>query len=128
MSARLLRVAPSDFADRLEAETYRDDDGRVGVFEVAASDADALWLSERLFRRLTLVAQAYELHTLPLLGGVDAVTLTKPMCASLVDELGFITDRLDDQLAHDTAQALSDFILHRLRRPGWDGTVIIEGD
>lgn len=121
-------MTAKDFADRLEAQTYRDDAGLVGVYEVEASDADALWLSERLFRRLTLVAQAYELHTLPLLGGMRPVMLTKPMCASLLDELGFVTDRLDDQLAHDTAQVLSDFVGHRIRRPHWDGSITVEAD
>lgn len=121
-------MTAKDFADRLEARTYQDDDGLVGVYEIEASDADALWLSERLFQRMTLVARAYELHTLPLLGGTDPVTLSRPMCASLVDELNFVTDRLNDPLAHETAQALADFVASRVRRPGWDGSVTVEGD
>ncbi len=92
-----------DFSDRLEAKTYQNDDSLVTVYELQAADADALWLSERLFRRLTLVAQAYELHTLPLLGDEDPVILTKPMCTSLLDDLDFVTDRLNHQPAHETA-------------------------
>ena len=57
------------FADRLDAATYLDDDETVGVWEVSAEDSDALWLSGRLFRRLTTVAAAYRLHALPMLGG-----------------------------------------------------------
>lgn len=121
-------MAAKQFADRLEAETYRDDDGLVGMYEFLPSDGDALWLSERLFRRVTQVAAAYELHTLPLLGGSDPVTLSRPMCASIVDELEFVADRLNDPLAHRTAQALTDFMGIRLRRPGWEGSVTVEGD
>lgn len=118
----------NDFADRLDAKTYRDDDGGVAVYGLMPSDADALWLSERLFRRMVLVAQAYELHTLPLLGGMDPVVLSRPMCASLIDELGFVTYRLNDPLIHQTAQVLADFVDNRLRRHGWEGSVTVEGD
>lgn len=121
-------MTTNDFADRLDANTYQDDDGQVGVYELDPSDTDALWLSERLFQRLTLVARAYELHTLPLLGGLEPVTLTRPMCQSFIDELGFVTDRLNDPVAHEVAQALADFVAIRLRRPGWDGSVTVEGD
>lgn len=112
----------------MEPKTYQDDDGLVGVYELDPSDTDALWLSERLFQRLTLVARAYELHTLPLLGGLEPVTLTRPMCDSLMGELGFITDRLNDPVARETAQVLADFVASGLRRPGWDGSVTVEGD
>ena len=37
------------FADRLDAATYADDDEVVGVYELDPSEADALWLSARLF-------------------------------------------------------------------------------
>lgn len=84
--------------------------------------------SPSAFRRITLVAQAYELHTLSLLGGMSRVALTRPMCASLIDELAFVADRLNDPLAHDTVRALSDFVVARLRVPGWHGTVTVEGD
>ena len=121
-------MTAKDFADRLEARTYQDVDGLVSVYEFEASDADALWLSGRLFRRLTCVAQAYELRTLPLLGGMDPVILTKPMCAALLVELGFVTDRLNDELAHETAQVVADFVADRLRRPLWNGSVTVEGE
>lgn len=121
-------MTASDFADRLEAKTYQDDDGLVGVYERDPSETDAQWLPERLFQRLTLVARAYELHTLPLLGGYEPVTLSRPMCQSVIDELGFVTDRLNDPLAHEIAQVLADFVASRLRRPGWDGSVTVEGD
>ncbi|WP_030529647.1 hypothetical protein [Phycicoccus jejuensis] len=121
-------MTAKEFADRLEAETYRGDDGLVGVYEFQPSDDDALWISERLFRRVTRVAEAYELHTLPMLGGSDPVTLGRPMLASMVDELEFLTDQLNDPLVHETAQVLTDFMTIRLRRPSWEGFVTVEGD
>jgi hypothetical protein len=108
--------------------TYEDDDGTVGFFEASPSDPDAVWLSERLFSRLRNVAVAYELHTLPLLGGSDPVELNRPMCQSLLDELGFVSDRLNDPLAVATAQAIADYLVPRLRRPMWEGAVTVEGD
>jgi hypothetical protein len=59
-------VPTERFADRLDPASYTDDPV-VGVYEADPDAADALWISERLFGRLTLVASAYELHTLPLL-------------------------------------------------------------
>jgi hypothetical protein len=72
------------FQDSLDAATYVDDDETVGVWELNAEDSDALWLSGRLFRRLTTVAAAYHLHTLPTLGGSESVALDKIRCGSLL--------------------------------------------
>lgn len=74
------------------------------------------------------VLPAYELHTLPLLGGSDPVTLSRPMCASVVDEMEFLIDRPNDPLVHEVAQAVTDFMTIRLRRPSWEGPVTVEGD
>jgi hypothetical protein len=79
-------VTPDRFADRLAA-TYEHDEG-VGLFEADPTEHDSVWLSERLFRRLTAVASAYELHTLPMLGGSALVRLNQQGCHSLLDELG----------------------------------------
>ena len=116
------------FLDRLDAATYVDDDETVGVWEVNAEDSDALWLSGRLFRRLTTVAAAYQLHTLPMLSGSESVTLDKVRCESLLDELAFVAERLNDDLAVTTAQAVANYVAERTRRPGWEGSVTIDGD
>ncbi len=49
------------------------------------------------------------------------MTLSRPMCASVVDELEFLIDRLNDPLVHEVAQAVTDFMTIRLRRPSWEG-------
>ena len=121
-------VTLDSFADRLDPSTYQDDDGLVGVFESGAREEDSLWISERLFRRLTAVATGYELHTLPMLGGSDPVRLNGQRCESLLDELAFVAERLNDLLASTTAQEIQDYIAVRVRRPSWDGEVTIEGE
>lgn len=115
------------FADRLDPGTYQDDEV-FGVYEDAPDEADSLWLSERLVQRLILVAAAYELHTLPMLSSVDPVRLNQQRCSSLLDELAFIADRLDDPAAATTAQAIQDYVAVRVRRPGWTGEVTFEGN
>ena len=112
---------------RLDPATYREDEV-VGVYEDTPGDADSLWLSERLVRRLVLIAAAYELHTLPMLGDADPVHLNQQRCISLLDELVFVAERLDDPAAATTAQAIQDYVAVRVRRPGWTGEVTFDAN
>jgi hypothetical protein len=121
-------VATDRFSDRLAAATYEHDDEVVGVFESDPDEEETLWLSARLFRRLTGVAGAYELRTLPMLGGSDPVRLDRHRCDDLLDELTFVAERLNDPLAASTAQAIADYVAIRTRRPAWEGAVTFEGD
>jgi hypothetical protein len=123
----MVRVTIDRFSDRLDAETFSDGPV-VGVFESNPSEQDALWLSERLFGRLVLVAKAYELHTLPLLGGTDPVRLGRAQCQSLLDELTFVADRLNDPLAVDAAQSISNYVYRRAHRAGQEVRVTFEGE
>jgi hypothetical protein len=116
------------FADRFDPATYAEDDELVGVFEADPSEDDALWLSARLFRRLTGVASAYELHSLPLLDSSEPVRLNRVRCEDILDEIAFVAERLDDPLAVATAQIITDYLAARARRPTWDGTITFEGD
>lgn len=116
------------FADRLDPATYENDDGLVGVFESDPGEEDSLWISERLFHRLTAVAAGYEMHTLPMLGGSDPIRLNGQRCQSLLDELAFVADRLDDPIASSTAQSIQDYIAVRVQRLQWDGAVTFEGE
>lgn len=115
------------FADRLSVGTYADDPV-VGIFESSPGEHDAVSLPERLFNRLTAVASAYELHSLPLLGGSDPVTLNRSQCESLLDEVEFVAERLNDPLAVETAQRVANYVVTRLRRPSWTGTLTFEGE
>ncbi|MEV0291845.1 hypothetical protein AB0H36_47675 [Kribbella sp. NPDC050820] len=121
-------MPPDRYADRLDAATYEDDDDTVGIFESSPNEPDSLWLSGRLFNRLTRVAAGYDLHTLPMLGGLEAEQLNRPRCEALLDDLAFVADRLNDPLALQTAQAISDYVAVRLGRPGWGGSITFEDD
>ena len=121
-------VSTDRFADRLDPATYVNDAEVVGVYESDPSEADALWLSARLFRRLTGVARAYELHAVPLLDDPDPVRLNRARCEAVLDEIAFVAERLDDQVAVGMAQSIADYLSARTRRPTWDGPVTFEGD
>ena len=69
------------------------------MYESDPDEEDSLWIPERLFGRLTQVASAYELHTLPMLGGMDPVQLNRARCEALLDEVAFVAERLNDPLA-----------------------------
>jgi hypothetical protein len=116
------------FADRLNPDTYAHDDDGVAVFEATPDEADALWLSARLFRRLTFIARGYELHALPLLDSPEPVVLNRPRCEAVVDEIEFVATVLDDRLTIELAQSLTDYLSERMRRPSWDGTVTVDVD
>jgi hypothetical protein len=122
----MIDMSPDRFLDRLDAATYTDDPA-VGVFEADPGEADAVWLPERLFARLVRIAPAYELHTLPMLGG-EAVRLNRLQCEDLLDEVAFVAERVNDPLAVEAAQALTDYVAVRMRRPAWSGVVTFEGN
>jgi hypothetical protein len=63
-----------------------------------------------------------------MLGGPEAEQLNRARCGSLLDELDFVADRLNDALAAQTAQSISDYIANRLRQPTWDGSITFESD
>lgn len=86
-----------------------------------------MWLPERLFDRLVHAGRAYELHTLPMLGGPEPVRLNALRCGTLVDELDFLGEMLNDPAARSTARTLADYLASRLRKPSWTGLVTIEG-
>jgi hypothetical protein len=120
-------VTPDRFADRLDTATCEQDEV-VGIYESTPDDGDSLWLSEFLGQRLAHSAAAYELHTLPMIGGSDEVKLNKQRCQELVDELAFMADRLDDASALATAQAIQHNGAQRLRRPTWTGHITFDGN
>lgn len=100
----------------------------MGIFEISPDEPDSLWLSDRLFHRLTGVAIAYDLHTLATMRVLDDDRLNRARCESLLDELAFVAERLNDPVAAGTAQAISDYVASRLGRPMWDGLITFQGD
>jgi|GEM_PF-1614030 len=116
-------MRPGRFADRLDPKTYESDGEVVGIYENDPDEHDALWCSGRLFRRLTTIGRAYELHTLPLLDGSADLRLNQTQCVSLVDEIAFVAERVNDDVLVALAQSLSDYVTARARRRGWLGDI-----
>lgn len=83
----------SDYADRLDPQTYADD---VVVAVYRDKPGDGISVPEQVFWRFVYVAKGYSLHLLPLLGGSEPVKLSRPMIQTLVDEISFVADRLQD--------------------------------
>ncbi len=61
-------------------------------------------------------------------GDADPVHLNQQRCISLLDELVFVAERLDDPAAATTAQAIQDYVAVRVRRPGWTGEVTFDAN
>jgi hypothetical protein len=88
-------VAQSEFADRFLDSTYADDEP-VHIFIPRGTDR---WVPERLWWRLVGLGRAYEVHLLPLLpGATDPQFLNAQQVATLVDEVQFVADVVDDDL------------------------------
>jgi hypothetical protein len=81
-----------------------------------------------LFLRVSRIAAAYELHTLPLLGGSDPVRLSRLQCDSLLDELAFVADSSMTLLPSTLSSPCRSTWLSRLHRLAWDGFVTVEGE
>ena len=116
------------FHDRLDPATYEDDDGTVGLFERDPEEADSLWMSERLFRRLTTIGVAYELHMLSILNDFEDITFDAIRLESLLDEIAFAAARLDDAALLPVAQSMAKYLDDRLRRHAWHGSVVFSFD
>jgi hypothetical protein len=46
---------------------------------------------------------------------------------SMLDEIAFVAERLDDPVAVGMAQSIAEYLTVRTRRPVWDGPVTFEG-
>jgi hypothetical protein len=77
---------------------------------------------------LVHIGRAYELHTLPMLGGDESILLNRTRCEGLIDEIEFLASKLDDPAAIVVAQGLVNYLAVRIRRPGWSGSVTVEGE
>lgn len=96
------------FADRFQDGTYADDEP-VHVFRADqyGSPVQGLWVPERLWARLRLVAQAYELLLLSVLdGSTDPVFLNAAQVSTLLEELSFVGQILSDPLVESFVRAL----------------------
>ena len=113
-----------NYADRLDPGTYSADP----IVVVYPHDvAEGLDVPEGVFWRLVYVAKGYSLHLLPLLGGSDPVRLNRPMIETLVDELSFVGERLNDPVADVWIGRLLQISQATLWRQG-EANLTVEGE
>jgi hypothetical protein len=120
-------VAEDRFADRLDASSYEDDDGRVGVFESYASEEDSLWLSGAGCSGASLWLPWHMSCTLCLCladrtqsGRTGPVRIPSRRHGTRIGS--------NDELAVGIAQKVADYVAPRLRQPTWEDAVTFEGD
>ncbi len=115
--------------DRFLAEAYASDE-LVGVgllSSVAAGTSNySMWIPDRLFARLQLLAKAYELHLLPVLDSHSKNELTRPQAEALVDELTFIDSVVGDHLLAGYTRRLIE-LAERCARSPTEERLVIEG-
>ncbi|HEX9269226.1 MAG TPA: hypothetical protein VF998_05225 [Candidatus Limnocylindria bacterium] len=121
-------VSPERYGDRLDAARYRDDEP-VGAGLLAAKPGYEgwIWIPERLFTRMQLLAAAYELHVLPRLDPLGDNVLDRERAGTLVDELEFLARVVEDPLLLEHLEALRDAALACTRSPFPDVPLAIEG-
>ena len=104
----------STYSDRLLSTTYAADEpygiavalpGHTPTWNEEAADR-VVWLPERVFRRLVAMGQAYELHVLSLLVGVDAMRVNHLQATVLLEELQFIIELVNDSTVRDACERI----------------------
>jgi hypothetical protein len=113
------------FADRLEPATFSDDPP-IGA---GASDdyTDWVYLPERLFYRMLDLGRAYDLHILPSLHLYDRNELDRDRTASLIEELEFLADVVNDRALTGAITVLRDAASRAARSPLDSTRFFIEG-
>jgi len=115
------------YRDRTDSSTYQRDEP-VGVGpEAGDSNYDGwIWIPERLFARMQHIARAYELHVLSRLDPYDRNVLGREQTETLVDEIEFISEILQDEALTGELQRFRGVALHVARQP-MRISLIVEG-
>ena len=98
----------SRFADRLDEATYRRDEPfHFGVAREGQEPERLLSVPGRLFDRMKLVAEAYDLHAIPLVDPYWSERLDLTQAQSLLEELEFLAGVAGDPLLRGVIEDLS---------------------
>lgn len=92
-----------DFADRFTLGRY-EHDPLVHTYRCdrTGSVAEDLWIPERVWERVRLIAAEYELRLLPLLdGSTDPIFLNGAQCRGAEDEFRFVGETVSDPVIED---------------------------
>jgi len=100
------------FADRLLADTYRNDEGvRLDYGDLER----AVFVPERLFGRAQCLARAYDLHLLPAIDIYTKTRLDRAQCEVLLDEIVFVARVSNDELLRVHLARIQDVVASSVR-------------
>jgi hypothetical protein len=107
------------YGDRLAAGTRFTTGEGVSV-GLVAPEKEIDWVGDvqgPLFERAQLIAQAYDLHVLPSIEFYDTTTLVRTQAETLIDELTFIENVVNDGVLDSELTILRDAALRSARSP-----------
>jgi hypothetical protein len=113
------------FGDRLDPATYAQDEP-VGA-GTSPDFSGWVYVSDRLFARMQHLARAYDLHVLPGLHPYDRNELDHDRTASLIDELEFLTEVVNDPVLLEAITVLRNAASLATRNPLTSTRFFIEG-
>jgi hypothetical protein len=108
-----------DYTDRLTAGTeFTSGEGvNVGVLRIGQDVEELGFIQGPLFTRAQRIASAYELHVLPGIDFYAESALVKAQCETLIDELTFIEQVVNDTILRGELVVLREAALRVVRSP-----------
>ena len=113
------------FADRLDPAPYAQDEP-VGA-GTSEDYSGWVYVSDRLFDRMQHLARGYDLHILRGLHPYDRNELDHDRTASLIDELEFLAEVVNDRALLEAITVLRDAAFLSVRNPLTSKKFFIEG-
>lgn len=108
----------SQFANRLQSATYRDDaQVHFGIAEAQNHPETWVGVPERLVARLTSMGMAYELHHVQLIDIYDDTTFKSQQCEKLYLELEFLAGIVNDPALREVLNTLGRMLKPALGKP-----------
>jgi len=125
--AATINAMNNDYGDRFLSATYANDQPVcLSLSTRDRGDRQTVCLPESLFARAQAIARAYNLHLLPTIELYCETSLHKDQCATLVAELSFVSEVVnDDLLAHYLREALQ--VVRACANCDGPAAVLVEG-
>jgi len=104
-------MSTSDLQGRLKKETYDQDEViSFGVFEKGADPGSYVHVPESLVSRLIHLGCAYKLHVIQMIDLYEDIYLNGLQCQSLVEEIRFLGNIIDDQALVESLRPVMDLL------------------
>ena len=114
------------YADRLARDLSEGDDVDVGLKRPHGDVEPAGSVDWLLFLRAAHIAEAYLLHVLPSIDVYGYNELVKAQCETLVDEIAFVSEVVNDDVLREELVVLHDAALTCIRSP-YELLLVLEG-